>query len=187
MDPRDVSNFFALAAALALFGGIGAATRKVTRQEISRHAPTLVGLAAIGATVGSLYFSEVANYLPCTLCWYQRIAMYPLAVMMPIAAALRDRNALRYSLALAGTGLVISIYHIQLELFPDQTSVACELTNPCTIKWVEALGFVTIPQMAGATFTFIVLVSLIGLRHDGAVSPAPSDHSPDEQTQVVPR
>ncbi len=90
--------------------------------------------------------------------------MYPIAVIVPLAIVLRDRSVLRYSLALAGIGLAISVYHIQLQLFPDQSSNSCELTSPCTAKWVEAFGFMTIPQMAGTTFAIIVVVSIIGLR-----------------------
>ena len=71
MDPRDVSNSFALALLLGAVGVIGAALRPSTRAELSRFAPMIVAVAAIGATAGSLYFSEIADYLPCTYCWYQ--------------------------------------------------------------------------------------------------------------------
>jgi len=135
-----------------------------TRRALAQFAPIVVALAAVGATAGSLYYSEVANYTPCTYCWYQRIAMYPMAVIVPLALLLRDRGILRYSLALAGIGLAISIYHVQLQVFPDQGSSSCGLTSPCTAKWVDALGFMTIPQMAGITFAIIVVTSLVGLR-----------------------
>ena len=98
MDPRDVSNFFALALLLGAVGVIVAAVRPSTRSELSRGAPAIVAVAAIGATAGSLYFSEIADYIPCTYCWYQRIAMYPMALIVPVAMVLRDRSILRYSL-----------------------------------------------------------------------------------------
>jgi disulfide bond formation protein DsbB len=164
MDPRDVSNFFALALLLGVVVVGVAAARPSTRAELSRRAPLVVAVTAVGATAGSLYFSEVAGYIPCTYCWYQRIAMYPIALIVPIAMLKRDRSILRSSLALGAVGLAIAIYHIQLQLFPDQASNSCAITSPCTAKWVEAFGFITIPQMAGTGFAIIVAVSIIGLR-----------------------
>lgn len=185
MDPRDVSNLFALALLLGAVGTIIAALRPSTRTELSRGAPVIVAVAAIGATAGSLYFSEIADYIPCTYCWYQRIAMYPMALIVPVAIALRDRSILRYSLTLGLAGLAISIYHIQLQLFPDQGSNSCELTSPCTAKWVEAFGFMTIPQMAGTTFAIIVVVSIIGLRTPLPTAAATVDDDANEQTTAV--
>ncbi len=182
MDPRDVSNFFALALLLSAVGVIVAALRPSTRSELSRGAPVIVAIAAVGATAGSLYYSEIADYIPCTYCWYQRIAMYPMAVIVPLAIVLRDRSVLRYSLALSGIGLVISIYHIQLQLFPEQSSNSCALESPCTAKWVEAFGFMTIPQMAGTTFAIIVIVSIIGLRTPLPEVEHVEDEVPSERT-----
>jgi disulfide bond formation protein DsbB len=164
MDPRDVSNFFALTLLAGAIVVVVAAVRPSTRAELSRRAPFVVAITAIGATLGSLYFSESAGYIPCTYCWYQRIAMYPMALIVPVAIVARDRSILRSSLALGLVGLAISIYHIQLQQFPDQASNSCELSSPCTAKWVEAFGFITIPQMAGVTFAIIVAVSIIGMR-----------------------
>lgn len=184
VDPRDVANFFALVLLLGAAGVVVTAIIPSTRAELSRAAPIVVAATAIGATLGSLYFSEVADYIPCTYCWYQRIAMYPMAVIVPLGIIMRDRLVLRYSLALGVIGLGISLYHIQLQLFPDQASNSCELTSPCTAKWVEAFGFMTIPQMAGTSFAIIVVASILGLR-----GPRPADETaeadqPDE-TQVA--
>jgi len=185
VDPRDVANFFALVLLLGAAGVIIAAIIPTARTELARAAPIVVAVAAVGATAGSLYFSEIADYIPCTYCWYQRIAMYPMAVIVPLAIALRDRSILRYSLALGLVGLAISIYHIQLQLFPDQSSNSCELTSPCTAKWVEAFGFMTIPQMAGTTFAIIVVVSIIGLRTPAPAADETFDDEPSEQTSTV--
>lgn len=181
MDPRDVANFFALVLLLGAAGVIIAAIIPAARAELARVAPIVVAATAIGATLGSLYYSEVADYIPCTYCWYQRIAMYPIALIVPLAITFRDRSILRSSLALGTIGLAISIYHIQLQLFPDQASNSCELTSPCTAKWVEAFGFMTIPQMAGASFAIIVVASIIGLRSRppaGNVAVAEVRHQP---------
>lgn len=185
MDPRDVSNFFALALMLGAAGTVIAAIRRSTRSELARVAPIVVAVTAIGATAGSLYYSEVADYIPCTYCWYQRIAMYPMAVIVPLAIVLRDRSVLRYSLALGVIGLAISIYHIQLQLFPEQSSNSCELTSPCTAKWVEAFGFITIPQMAATSFAIIVLASIIGLRTPLEAPSEVDEEEPSEQTSAL--
>src|SRR5690606_12994080 len=80
------------------------------------------GALAVAAVAmgGSLYYSEVAEFLPCEFCWYQRIAMYPLAVVLLIATVTRQQLPARYPVIVAGIGLLISIYHYQLQLFPEQ-------------------------------------------------------------------
>ena len=72
---------------------------------------------------GSLYFSEVAHFVPCRLCWYQRIAMYPLVLLLGIATLRRDVGIRLYAIPLAAIGAAVSIYHVQLERFPDQAHV----------------------------------------------------------------
>ncbi len=165
MDPRDAANFFALALLLGSVGVAIATTIPTARIELARAASVVVGAVAVGATFASLYFSEFAGFVPCTYCWYQRIAMYPIAAIVPLAIAFGDRSILRCTLALGSIGLAISIYHIQLQMFPDQATNSCALTSPCTAKWVEAFGFMTIPQMAGISFAIVVTVSIVGLRN----------------------
>ncbi len=164
MDASTLSNIFAL----ALFGAIATLVAGLfvpqIRSLLVTFAPVLVSAIAIGATVGSLYFSEVADFVPCRYCWFQRIAMYPIAVILPMGLVFRDRSVFRYALALASIGLAISAYHVQLQWFPDQSSNSCDLVSPCTAKWVEAFGFVTIPQMAGLAFISIICLSVLTLR-----------------------
>src|SRR5690606_18783367 len=118
----------------------------------------LGGAVALVATVGSLYYSEVADFPPCRLCWYQRIAMYPLAVILPIAALRRDRTVRWYGLPLAVAGGLVAAYHVLLERNPSLESGACEATNPCSVIWVEKLGYLTIPTMALSGFVLIALL-----------------------------
>ncbi|MFT3852486.1 MAG: disulfide bond formation protein B [Ilumatobacteraceae bacterium] len=121
--------------------------------------PAAAGLAAaiaVGCTLGSLYFSEVAHYTPCTMCWYQRIAMYPLSIVLVIAAIRRDRGVLAYVAVLASIGAVVSTYHYLLERFPSLETGACSSAVPCDYIWFEELGFVTLPFMAGCGFLAIV-------------------------------
>jgi disulfide bond formation protein DsbB len=112
---------------------------------------------------GSLYFSEIADFVPCEMCWFQRIAMYPIAAIGIMATLRRDRAVLPYVSVLAGLGLIASVYHIGIQLFPEQ-STFCEASNPCSAKWVEGLGWMTIPQMAGTCFAVILAVSITAVR-----------------------
>ena len=90
-------------------------------------------LVAATSTAGSLYFSEVADFVPCHLCWYQRIAMYPLSLLLVIAAARRDRAVRWYVGPLAGVGALISTYHYLVEWFPSlEGSSVCAVSVPCT-------------------------------------------------------
>lgn len=108
----------------------------------------VAGLIGLGMMAGSLYLSEVAGFPPCRLCWYQRIAAYPLGPMVLLAWYRRDGGIRPYGLLLAAVGGLISLYHILVERFPQLETGACEVNNPCSIRWVERFGFVTIPTMA---------------------------------------
>jgi disulfide bond formation protein DsbB len=132
-----------------------------TRAVLGPNALALGAAIAVVATAGSLYLSEVAHFIPCRLCWYQRIGMYPLAVLLPLAAARHDRRAWPYPLALALCALPISIYHVLLEHYPSLETGACEITNPCSIVWVRHFGFVTIPYMAASGFAAIAVAMCI--------------------------
>jgi disulfide bond formation protein DsbB len=131
------------------------------RQVLLAVGPAALGVAAavaVVATLGSLYYSEIADFPPCRLCWYQRIGMYPLAVVLPIAAWRRDGGVRWYALPLAIGGGLVSIYHVLVERFPSLESGACELANPCSIIWVERFGYLTIPTMALSGFVLIALL-----------------------------
>jgi disulfide bond formation protein DsbB len=120
---------------------------------------------ALVATLGSLYLSEIAHFEPCKLCWYQRIAMYPLAVILLIAAVRRDRDIWHYVVPMAAIGVVISAYHYQLERFPHQSSLAaCNLDAPCTLVWIWRFHYISIPMMALSGFGLIIALLLVTRR-----------------------
>ena len=127
------------------------------RKELRKITLELATLIAIGATFGSLYFSEIRNFVPCEYCWYQRIAMYPLALVLLIATIRRDKNIIPYALTLSLVGFGISAYHYQLQLFPDQNT-SCGFDASCTYRWIEVFGFVTIPFLALTSFAFISMI-----------------------------
>lgn len=118
-------------------------------------------VAAIIATLGSLYFSEVMHFIPCTLCWYQRIFMYPLSIILGIAFYRNDRGIIRYVLPLSIIGMLISGYHTLLQKIPALKEFEmCTTGVPCSRDYINWLGFITIPMLAFTAFT-IITVSLV--------------------------
>ncbi len=115
-------------------------------------------IIALVATVGSLFFSEVMQLPPCVLCWYQRIAMYPLVLIIGIGILIRDARLKSYALPLCLIGLAISIYHnlLYYGLIPESITPCTEGIS-CTSKQIEWLGFITIPLMALTAFVGVVL------------------------------
>jgi len=135
------------------------------RDALAGSGPALGAIVAVLATATSLWFSEGAGFPPCELCWYQRIAMYPLAILLPVAAVRRDAGVRLYAMALAGAGLAVSAWHNVIETFPDRDPGGCDPTNPCTVRWVEGLGFWTIPRMAALCFVVILVVLWLDRPH----------------------
>ncbi|MFF2446705.1 disulfide oxidoreductase [Neobacillus sp. NPDC058068] len=118
-------------------------------------------IAAIIATLGSLYFSEVQHFIPCTLCWYQRIFMYPLVIILGIAVYRNDKGIYKYVLPLSIVGMLISGYHTLLQKIPYlQQFEMCTTGVPCSQDYINWLGFITIPMLAFIAFT-IITVSLV--------------------------
>jgi disulfide bond formation protein DsbB len=116
---------------------------------------------ALVATLGSLYYSEIAHFVPCRLCWFQRIAMYPLAIVLFGIALKRDnRNGFLYTFALPVIGLGVSLYHVYIEHHPEAESQGCRQGASCTTRWIEELGYVTIPVLAGTAFATIIALLL---------------------------
>jgi disulfide bond formation protein DsbB len=117
---------------------------------------------ALTATLGSLFFSEVSDFVPCRLCWFQRIAMYPLAVLLLIAALRRDfRGGALYALAFPVVGGLVSIWHVYIEINPDAEPSSCRIAAPCSTKWIDEIGYVTIPVLALTAFAAILALLLM--------------------------
>jgi disulfide bond formation protein DsbB len=182
MDVTTVSTFFALltvAANVFVVGTLGlflasrvsARARRVAvdaREWIRPAALPFAWIVALVATSGSLYYSEVAHFIPCRLCWYQRIGMYPLVLILGIAVYRRYSAIRRFVIPVVAAASMISIYHYQLERFPDQSSPACTAEAPCTFVWVWHFHYISIPFMALSAFALIgVLLALAGGRRAG--------------------
>jgi disulfide bond formation protein DsbB len=133
-------------------------------------------IIALTSTLGSLYFSEVANFEPCRLCWYQRIAMYPLVPVLAAGAWLKDRNITWYSIPLAVIGAGIAAWHYTLQRFPDLSSGSCSIDVPCNSAYVWEFDFVSIPYMALSGFALILLL-VVASRSTASTE---HDHPTDE-------
>ncbi|ANA81840.1 disulfide bond formation protein B [Paenibacillus glucanolyticus] len=118
-------------------------------------------IISIAATLGSLYFSEIKGYIPCDLCWFQRIFMYPLTILLGIAYYKKDLGIMKYVLPLSCIGGAISVYHIAYQrfysLFSNHGLAACGPT-PCNVNYFTWLGFITIPVMALTAFLLITVL-----------------------------
>lgn len=189
MTTETVTLFLALLAVAAQAGVLGvtlvsvggraaglARARHVVVDPVRDRALLLAAGVAAVATVGSLYLSEGAHFPPCELCWYQRIAMYPLAPILGLAAWRRDPGVRLYALPLAAVGGLISAYHMAIERFPSLGSGACDPVNPCSIIWVRRFGYLTIPTMALSAFALIAVLLVVAVRPSAGDGEGTRDH-----------
>lgn len=119
-------------------------------------------LQSIVATLGSLYFSEVRHFTPCVLCWYQRILMYPLVLIISVGILRKDKNVFAYVLPMSILGSLVALYQVLLQNGVLPQSIApCTLAASCETKYTGYFGFITIPLMSLTAFTVISLCMLI--------------------------
>jgi disulfide bond formation protein DsbB len=116
------------------------------------------------AMVGSLFFSEIMKLPPCTLCWYQRIAIYPIVFITALGIIRNDKKLSVYVLSLSIPGLVISLYHNLLywKIIPESIA-PCTFGVSCTTKFFEWFGFISIPFMTLMAFIVITVLAIISL------------------------
>ncbi|HSJ28788.1 MAG TPA: disulfide bond formation protein B [Acidimicrobiia bacterium] len=159
MPVSTFSRFAALLAFAALAAGLIALFRPRTFSDLGfRSGVGLAALVAGAATAGSLLYSEYYLFEPCRLCWYQRIAMYPLALTLAIGWWKQDRSVVRYAVAPAIIGAGISVWHLVNQWV--LTGTTCDVGPSCAIRYVTEFGFVTIPFMALSGFVAIVGLTL---------------------------
>jgi len=149
-----VAGLLALAGRPALLG--------LARSWLWGYELWLVFLIAATTTGGSLFFSEIAGYVPCELCWFQRICMYPLSIIALLAALADDHRIARYLLPLPIVGAGLAGYQLLVENGVVTQSQACSVSAPggCATKWIEEFGYMTIPGMAltGSVLAFALLL-----------------------------
>lgn len=168
MDVTTVELFASMLALLAVVGTVAYASCVALGLSMGGVVRSVhhiaLGLAATVASVamaGSLYFSEVAHYVPCRLCWFQRICMYPLAAILVVAAVRRDRDVRWYALPLTFVGGLVSLYHYIIEWKPSLGEGACGVGPSCTDVWFRRMGFVTLAFMALCGFIAITILLFV--------------------------
>lgn len=143
------------------------ALRAAIIRLIAQQARLLAFIVALVATLGSLFYSEVAHYTPCLLCWYQRIAMYPQVLILGISIAVNDRKGVMYSMALSIIGVILATYHYYIQL-GGATILPCTQIGysvECSERFTTSYGYITIPMMALSAFTAILILSRMYLHH----------------------
>jgi disulfide bond formation protein DsbB len=163
---QALAGILILAGLLALVGVRGPLA--ALRGALWGYELWLAFVVAAIATGGSLFFSEIANFVPCELCWFQRICMYPLSILTLFAAAHGEHRVARYLLPLPVVGSGISIYHLLVENGVVEQATACQLSAPggCATKWINEFGYMTIPTLA--LTAFVLLIGFLALAAAGA-------------------
>jgi disulfide bond formation protein DsbB len=163
---------------LAGDGGRLAAGRVVGR--IGPVARPLALVVAVTTTLGSLYYSEIVGFIPCELCWYQRICMYPLAAILAVGVIRKDRAAFWYAAPFVVVGAPLALYHWLVERVPSLAeSSSCSVFVPCSVPYFEELGYVTLAFMDLSAFLLIGALLLLGRANDRTPDRKP-DRKPSE-------
>ena len=126
-------------------------------------------LVSLIATFGSLFFSEIMNFIPCSLCWYQRIFIYPLVFIFLINLLFPDDKMFKYAFPLVIIGWSISVYHnlLMLKIIPEELS-PCVQGVPCSIDYLNWFGFITIPLLSFLAYTIILILLIILKKENNA-------------------
>jgi disulfide bond formation protein DsbB len=124
-------------------------------------------LVASGSTLGVLFLSEIVGIVPCVLCWYQRIAMFPLVFILPAGLLPYDPNILRYALPLAAAGWIVSLFHVLVTAGVIPESIRpCTQGVPCTDDQIVWFGFLKIPHLSMLAFSIIVALLILTRRKE---------------------
>ncbi len=160
-------SLLGLVVAVVGIGLLLAGKRSAVEREVGSLLPLLVFVVSLGATLGSLFYSELMHFEPCRLCWYQRIAMYPIAFLSGLALWRRDRTIMWYLRLQAIVGAAIGAYHYLVQTLDILDGGSCSATAPCTLRYVNEFGFVSIPFMAMCCFVLIAVAAHYIVRTEG--------------------
>ena len=134
--------------------------RQLKLEFLENNSLIFAFIVALIATLGSLFYSEIAGYTPCKLCWFQRIFMYPLPILLGTALIRKARNIAYYAIPLSLIGGAIAVYHYIVQRMEYATSCSVEGVS-CTVKYTFNFGYITIPMMALTAFGLIILFTYL--------------------------
>lgn len=156
----DLALLAALAAyLLRRFGGLGLEALEPVEEVLNRYSIEIAFALALIATAGSLYFSNILGYEPCRFCWFQRIFMYPLVLLLGTGIVLEDRNVRDYVVPLTVIGIPLAFYHALMQRFEQFHSAGCSITAvSCATEYTFHFGYITIPVMSLTAFVAILVL-----------------------------
>src|SRR5581483_5756306 len=126
---------------------------------LGRHGMLLAFLVALISTSSSLFYSQIAGFTPCELCWFQRIFMYPEVILLGLALVKKDFHITDYALSLTIIGTLISLYHNYVYYYNQGLNAYCQLGGvqvSCVKRYMLEFGYITIPMMALTGFLLIL-------------------------------
>lgn len=131
----------------------------------------IIMLVSIGGVATTLLYSEVLGFVPCSLCWLQRVALYSLTIMALVAYGVKDfKHFPLYGIALAIFGIIVAVYQYIYQMVPSEIRESVSLpcladgSADCTKKVMEVFGFVTFPFLSAVLFAFLIIIFLHILR-----------------------
>ena len=129
---------------------------------IQKNILYLAWIQSLAATLGSLYYSEIRHFAPCILCWWQRIFMYPLVIIIAVGILRKDKALHQYVLPMSILGGLIAFYHVLLQkgILPEAIA-PCSIGASCVTRYTGYFGFITIPVMSLTAFAVITICMLI--------------------------
>lgn len=161
MSTDAVILFLSMLTVCAQLAVLGLAVSPGLRAHVAPSALSLAWVVATVATLGSLYFSQVAHFIPCRLCWIQRGFMYPLVLVFAVALWRRWVGVWRIGLTASALGATVSAWHMLVERYPSLETSTCDPDNPCSLIWFKRFGYITIPTMAFSAFILIATLMLV--------------------------
>ncbi len=132
----------------------------------AKHSGTILRVIFAGAVIGSLIYSNYFNYAPCLLCWYERICIYPVAILL-FTENIRKSALLQCQVLLLSTaGFIIALFHNYITIFPDTAVDVCGTSGvSCLTRYVYQFGFVSIPLMSAIVLVSGILISVLAMRY----------------------
>jgi len=134
-----------------------------SHKQISTNIIFICFILASTATLGSLFFSEIMHFIPCSMCWYQRIFLYPLVLIFLVNLLYPDDKVFKYAISLIGVGFLISLYHnlLMWDIIPESI-VPCVSGVPCSTVYINWFGFITIPFLSLITYSLLLILLILG-------------------------
>lgn len=125
-------------------------------------------IVSMAAVIGSLGFSEGFDYIPCKLCWAQRIFHYPQVILFSLALYYKDSNVWKYSLWLSIIGFLFAGYQVLIQFFPELAgSAVCGIVpaaGNCSDVLIQVYGYISIPVMSFTLFICLIMLSIYNYR-----------------------